>query len=267
MRVAVVGAGAIGSTYAWCLTRAGHDVAVVDVRHDQVDAIRRDGLVADGRGRVEVEAATDAAELEAAKLVLVATKSFATAAAARTAAGLLQDGTLVATVQNGIGNAETLASVLGEHRVLAGTTTVAAEAGGPGRVWIGDSTADGRSLTVLGPHGPAGSFVCVRELRAALTAAGLSADAVHDPQPAVWRKLAFRRLDGPALGGAAPERRGDARRRPHRASMAVDVAEGRRTEIDAMCVEVSRLGRDYGVPTPVNDVIGRLVLALEASSA
>jgi 2-dehydropantoate 2-reductase len=50
----------------------------------------------------------------------------------------------------------------------------------------------------------------------------------------------------------------------HRASMAVDLAERRRTEIGAMCVEVARLGREHGVPTPVNEVVGELVLALES---
>jgi 2-dehydropantoate 2-reductase len=48
--------------------------------------------------------------------------------------------------------------------------------------------------------------------------------------------------------------------------MAVDLAEGRRTEIDAMCVEVARLGREHGVATPVNDVVGELVRALEATA-
>ena len=49
----------------------------------------------------------------------------------------------------------------------------------------------------------------------------------------------------------------------HRASLAVDLAEGRRTEIDAMCLEVARRGAAHGVPTPVNEVVGRLVRARE----
>ena len=49
----------------------------------------------------------------------------------------------------------------------------------------------------------------------------------------------------------------------HRASLAVDLAEGRRTEIDAMCLEVARRGAAHGVPTPVNEVVGRLVSARE----
>jgi 2-dehydropantoate 2-reductase len=49
----------------------------------------------------------------------------------------------------------------------------------------------------------------------------------------------------------------------HRASLAVDLAEGRRTEIDAMCLEVARRGAALGVPTPVNEVVGRLVRARE----
>lgn len=50
---------------------------------------------------------------------------------------------------------------------------------------------------------------------------------------------------------------------PHRASLAVDLSAGRRTEIDALCLEVARRGAARGVPTPVNAVVGRLVSARE----
>lgn len=51
----------------------------------------------------------------------------------------------------------------------------------------------------------------------------------------------------------------------HWASMAVDVRERRRTEIDAMCGEISRRGRRHGMATPVNDAIGDMILAVERS--
>jgi 2-dehydropantoate 2-reductase len=303
VRVAVVGAGAIGSTYAWFLARAGHAVAVADVREDHLEVIARDGLVAElPEGEESVRVATTAGP---ADLVIVATKSFATRAAAETARGLLDDETLLATVQNGVGNVATIASVVGPARVLPGSTTVAAEQGGPGRVRIGAATAAGRSLTVLGP--PAGVpelLPRVERLCEELTAAGLPAQAVLDGETAVWRKLAFAGSMAPisaVLGLTVAETVAHARplvetaieeivavaracgadldaaetraaafatfelTGPHRASMAVDVAEGRRTEIDAMCLEVARLGRGHGVATPVNDVVGELVRALELS--
>ena len=50
---------------------------------------------------------------------------------------------------------------------------------------------------------------------------------------------------------------------PHLTSMADDVLNGRRSEIDSFCVELSRRGVAHGVPTPTHDVIGRLIVARE----
>ena len=54
---------------------------------------------------------------------------------------------------------------------------------------------------------------------------------------------------------------------PHWSSMAVDIRERRRTEVDALCGEVSRLGRLHGIATPVNDTITNLMRAIEQSWA
>ena len=304
MRVGVVGAGAIGSTYAWYLARCGHDVAVLDVREEQIDAIGRDGLVAvlpDGREEaVEVEASTQAASLAPAEVVLVATKAFATEEAARGALPLAGPATRVTTVQNGLGNVPTLAGVFGAERVVPGSTTVAAEPGGTGRVRIAESVVEGRSTTVLGAG--------LDGFAAALTGAGLRTTVDPDVDLVIWRKLVLAGSMGPlsaALGltvGAtlangpalallrrlideiaavaqvcgvsldAAEswelgQKTFASLGGHRASMAVDLAEGRRTEIDAMCVEVARLGREHGVAAPVNEVVGEIVRALEARQA
>jgi 2-dehydropantoate 2-reductase len=54
---------------------------------------------------------------------------------------------------------------------------------------------------------------------------------------------------------------------PHTTSMAADVLAHRRTEIDAFCGEVARLGAEHGVPTPVNTVVGNALKAVEATYA
>jgi 2-dehydropantoate 2-reductase len=297
----VVGAGAIGCTYAWYLARAGHEVVLLDVREEHIGAIRRDGLIAElpdgGEEAVAVEAATDARSLAPADVVLVVTKSFSTEEASRAALPLAGPETRVTTVQNGLGNVEALESVFGAERVVPGSTTVAAEPGGAGRVRVAESVVAGRSTTVLGAG--------LEAFAAALSASGLPAAVDPDVDLVIWRKLVLAGSMGPLsaalgltvaatmanspavallrrlideiaavaqacgvpldagasweLGQATFAALGD-----HRASMAVDLAEGRRTEIDAMCVEVARLGREHGVSAPVNEVVGELVRALEA---
>ncbi len=313
MKVAIIGAGAIGSTYAWRLARAGHDVGVVDIWREHLDAVAREGLVAelpDGSAdAVRVAAVEDASRLGVADLVIVATKSFATVEAGRSAALCAGAETWVGTVQNGLGNDAKLAAVLGVDRVLPGSTTVGAEMAGPGRVRPNRGVVAGQSMTSFGrPRSEAAVPDAVHAICRELGAAGLPAEALEDVDLVVWRKLCLagsmapvaavlrstvggvmeneaargllRRLIAEIVavgqaGGVALE--GDeiwghasevfATVGHHPPSMAVDVAQGRRTEIDAFCVEVARLGAEHGVPTPVNDVVGELIRALEPVSS
>lgn len=308
LRFAVIGGGAIGSTYAWKLAAAGHEVTVIDVWREHVAAIRRDGLVVefpDGSSEsVRLEATDDASAVVPVDLVIVATKSFSTVDAARSAALCSGPATWVGTVQNGLGNDEALASVLGPDRVLPGATTVGAEMAGPGRVRPNRGVVAGRSMTSFGrprsaPSVPEG----VRAACAALGDAGLPAEALDDVDYVIWRKLclagsmgpvaavlrstvgdvmetdaarllllrlideivAVGRASGVALDGTEIRAHAEdvfATVGKHPPSMAVDVAQGRRTEIEAFCLEVARRGATLGVPTPVNDVVGQLVLAL-----
>lgn len=313
MRVAIIGAGAIGSTYAWYLARAGHEVAIVDIWREHVEAVAEHGLVAEtpdgGSETMRVAATTDASTLEPPDLVLVATKAFSTEEAAHSAALCAGPQTWVATVQNGLGNDAKLAAVLGPDRVLPGATTVGADMAGPGHVLVNRGVASGASLTSLGrPRSVATVPEGVRRLCEELTAAGLPAEALDDVDYVIWRKLCLAGSMAPvaavlrstvgdvmensyargllhrvldeivAVARAcgvqldAGEIRGHADHTfstvgKHPPSMAVDVARGRRTEIDAFCVEVARLGRERGVPTPVNEVLGELVRALEPPRA
>ena len=64
---------------------------------------------------------------------------------------LIGPGAWIATVQNGLGNDRALARAVGAARVVPGSTTVAAEGGGDGRVRIGESVFAGRSSALFGP--------------------------------------------------------------------------------------------------------------------
>ena len=142
MRIAVVGAGAMGGSYGGMLALAGEEVSLLDARSEHVAAIRRDGLRVSGAfgGHVvQVPAAERPEGLEPADggwadLVIVFTDTNSTREAARAADQLLAPEGCAITFQNGIGNVETLQEELGAERVLGGSSMCSALVEAPGHV-------------------------------------------------------------------------------------------------------------------------------------
>jgi 2-dehydropantoate 2-reductase len=135
--VAIVGAGAIGLYYGGRLAAAGEDVRFF-VRSD-FDAISRNGLkVTSAHGdfvlpHVQVHRAT--AEIGPVDLVIVAWKTTANSLLDQILPPLLHPKTQVLTLQNGLGNCERLAEIVGPERVLGGLCFVCINRVSPGHVW------------------------------------------------------------------------------------------------------------------------------------
>jgi 2-dehydropantoate 2-reductase len=134
-KVAVMGAGAVGSFYGAMLARAGHAVTLIG-RPAHVQAIQRDGLLLEmgaQRHTVRLHAGSDVAALAGADLVLCCVKSGDTEAAALQMAPYLKPQALLLSLQNGVDNAATLARHV-RCRVLPTVVYVAVALGGPGVV-------------------------------------------------------------------------------------------------------------------------------------
>ncbi|HEY2107716.1 MAG TPA: 2-dehydropantoate 2-reductase [Candidatus Binataceae bacterium] len=121
--ILIAGAGALGLVMGGMLRAAGHQVCLVG-RPRHLDAIARRGLIVDGMfGRREVsgfECFHDLGELRRKfPIILVTVKSYDTAEMAARLPGLLADGGVAVSVQNGLGNLEFLAQHLGSENVLA----------------------------------------------------------------------------------------------------------------------------------------------------
>jgi 2-dehydropantoate 2-reductase len=187
MRVAVVGAGAMGSVYACLLGDAGHDVSIVDPWVEHVMAVREHGLRVEGASGdrvVRVAAATDPAEIGAVDLVVIATKAMHVRAAAEGARALLDADTVVLTIQNGLGSADVAGSMLGETRVVVGV------AGGFGASIVapGHVHHHGMKLISIGEqHGPVTERVA--RIAGVWREAGFDVQASHDMDRVVWEKL------------------------------------------------------------------------------
>jgi 2-dehydropantoate 2-reductase len=247
-----------------------------------------------------LRATTDAEELPACDFGIVATKAMHTEPAIRATAHAFAGG-CVATVQNGLGNEETLAAHV--ERVIRGTTFPAGKILEPGRVqW------DVKGDTTLGPYEPQPAPLSeVERLADACTRGGMPTNAVPDARGPQWRKVIFNASTNPigALTGlthgrvcerpdlralvsalvdegkavaaaqgivldADPEELIDHAAKPevaygHKASMLQDVEARRQTEVDYLNGGIVRFGREHGVPTPLNDAIWALVKGVEHS--
>jgi 2-dehydropantoate 2-reductase len=303
MKVCVVGCGAVGSLFAAHLAQLDDvEVWAYDLDRAHVDAINADGLRLTGAGEVvaRMTATIDASQLPPCEFGIVATKAMHTESAIADAAHAFADGA-VATVQNGVGNEETIARHV--TRVIRGTTFPAGRILAPGVVqW------DVKGDTTLGPFEPSpASGEDVERLADACTRGGMPTSAVADARPAQWRKVIFNAATNPvgALTGlthgrvcerphlralvtslvdegkavaaaqgivldADPEELIDHAAKPevaydHKASMLQDVEARRATEIDYLNGGIARFGRELGVPTPLNDAVTALVKALEDS--
>src|SRR5919206_1002541 len=149
MRICIVGCGAVGSLFAANLAQlADVEVWAYDLVEDHVAAINRDGLRLSGAGEVvgRLRATSDPRELPSCELGIVATKAMHTEAAIAATAAAFAGG-CVASVQNGVGNEETIAGHV--ERVIRGTTFPAGHIIEPGHVhW------DVKGDTTIGPFEP-----------------------------------------------------------------------------------------------------------------
>lgn len=298
MKIAIMGAGAVGSYYGGLLARAGHQVVLIG-RAAHADAVRHSGLRLQTTSfdqTLVLAAGTEAQAVAGADWVLVCVKAGDTEAAAAAIAPHLRDGALVLSLQNGIDNAERLQSLLPRQRVQPVLVYAAVELAGPGHV-----RHHGRGELVIG-GGPDSDGIAQ-----AFGDAGVPVEVLADIRSAQWSKLlvncaynalsaisrlpyglmiqgpgieqvmrdavaeclAVARAEGVELPADSWERvRALADAMPtQQSSTAQDLARGRRSEIDQLNGHVVRRGEALGVPTPVNRTLHALVRLLEPQPA
>jgi 2-dehydropantoate 2-reductase len=303
VRIAVVGAGAMGSVYAGLLAAAGNDVTAVDVDEAHVAAIREQGLRVEGASgdrTVRLAATTEPETVGPVELVVIATKAMAARSAAESATPLLDGATAVLTIQNGLGAADEVAEVVGKSRILVGI------AGGFGASLVAPGHAHHHGMEV----------VRIGELRGPVTertvlvadawrGAGFTVETYDDVRRLLWEKLICNACYA-GIGGLLELTLGEVIENPHawsiatrcaqealdvgrargvtldvpdcvayvrdyglaipdaRPSLLLDLLAGRPTEVEWINGSVVREGAAVGVPAPVNELVTALVLAKQA---
>lgn len=187
MRIAVVGAGALGLYYGSLLQRSGEDVHFL-LRRDY-DAITSQGVrVFSTRGDFtlpHVHGYLTPEEIGVVDLVLIGLKTFANSSYRELVGPLVGESTQILTLQNGLGNEDTLAGLFGEERILGGVAFLCANRGEPGEVHH-----TGPSRIVLGElqHRDQAR---VDQLAAMFVKAGVECRTTDDLRRARWEKLVW----------------------------------------------------------------------------
>ena len=186
IKVAVLGAGAMGCLFGGLMAEKGLDVVLIDVWKDHVDAINKNGLKMDGHGGdrfIKIKATTNPSTLKPVDAIIIMCKATALKTALTNAKNIIGDQTMLMSFQNGIGHEAIMQEIAGKDKVLGGTTTQASNIIGPGHIknhgslpsWIGEYEG--------------GMSDRVSDLAETFTAHNLETIAVTDIKKRKWMKL------------------------------------------------------------------------------
>jgi len=305
MKLAVLGPGALGCLLAALFREAGVQVSLVDYRPERVARLSLRGIqvhALEGGHRVIQVPIGLAPEVGPCDLTIMAVKAYQTETAARALPGLMSQGGMALTLQNGLGNLESIARTVGPERLLAGVGLLGVTRQDEGRIIYA-----GQGVIYIGA--PLGSKVSRGEVAAVVDLfrrADLECQTREDIEAVLWEKLvinvginpltallrvpngvllqlpeawevavaagreaqAVAQAAGHTLSGdpAARLRQVCVNTAANRSSMLQDILAGRPTEIQALNAQVSTRGRALGLATPVNDLLTRLLTAAAQSA-
>jgi 2-dehydropantoate 2-reductase len=191
-RVAVMGAGAVGSYFGGMLARAGVSVTLIG-RRDHLEAIRRDRLFLDTvtfQERVAVEASTDPAAVAGADVVLFCVKGVNNEAASRSIARHLAANAIVVSLQNGVDNVETIRAASGID-ALPAVVYIAAALPEPGHVkHLGrGELAIGERVSSDRPETASSRFPRTEKIAALFQSAGVPCRISEYIEGDIWAKF------------------------------------------------------------------------------
>ena len=302
MKIAVLGAGAMGSLYGAKLSaNSKNEVHLIDVWKEHIDAVNSNGLQMEEGDDVllyeNLKGHISSEETGVCDLVIVFVKSTVTKTAVESNAAVFGPNTVALTLQNGLGNIEQISSVIGAERVIAGTTAHGATMLSPGKI-----RHAGKGKTIIGELGGHESDR-IRKMAAVLEDAGMETVISGNVLGLVWDKLLVnvginaltgitklyngQLLDYPEIeellekavseGVAVARAKGirlgfddpvahtkDLCRATaaNKSSMLQDILNDRQTEIEMMNGAIVREGKALGIETPVNLALTNLITYL-----
>jgi 2-dehydropantoate 2-reductase len=302
MKVLIMGAGALGSVFGGFLSR-DNEVTLVG-RNPHMAEISKKGLRVSGiwGDRLFNPAALTSTEgLEEQDIIFITTKAYDTEEATKQVLPLLHKGSIVVSMQNGIGNEETISKLVGKDRALGGMAIFGALLVEPGHVRVTVYASECLVGALDGDRGKA------EKVAGLISKAGIPASTSDDIIREKWMKGFYNMALNPLSAilkvpygylGEREETKDIMKEilkeafsvadkenvnlqyswkeyfdyllekqipptAEHKSSMLQDIERGKKTEIDYLNGVVVRLGRKHDIPTPVNETIVNIIKVLE----
>jgi 2-dehydropantoate 2-reductase len=302
MKTVIMGAGAMGSLFGGLLALGGEEVWLVDIWKEHINTIRSKGLVLEEKGKAQpipIHATTEVASVGKADLVLIFVKTYHTEKAVSDARVLQKESTVFLTLQNGLGNEETICKYIDRKKVLLGVTGQGATLlglgqirhAGRGKTYVGEldhqitdrairmaqmfCSAGIETETSLNIHEHVWGKLLVNVGINALTAlTGFKNGQLldHPETTRLMEKLVFEAAEVARKKGVHIEedptekvRKAIEATRENRSSMGQDFDHRRKTEIDVINGAVVREAQPLGISVPFNQAVTDLVKAIEKS--
>lgn len=305
MKIAIVGAGAMGCLYGAKLSAVPeNEVYLIDVWKEHIDHINEHGILMEENGEFiqynKGKGICDAEQAGSCDLAIIFVKSTLTREAVKANQAVFGPETVALTLQNGLGNIDLIRAEIGDCNVIAGTTAHGATMLGPGRM-----RHAGSGKTIIGePDGKHSSRI--EKIAAALNEAGLDTDVSDNVLGLVWDKLLVN-VGINALTGITKLHNGELRNYPeledmleaavleaqsvamakgihlsyddpvqhtkdicaatakNKSSMLQDILNHKQTEIDMINGAIVREGISLGIAAPVNKVLTNLITFIQRS--
>ncbi len=297
MRIFIMGSGGTGAYYGAKLARSGEDVTFI-ARGAHLQAMQGQGLKITGLEEFHlptVQAVSDPAGLAPADVILFAVKAYDTDDAAELIRPVVGPQTMIVPIQNGVDSYDRLGALHGHEKVVGGLCRISAEIGAPGVIKLNsdfkeivfgemNGAPSARTAAFAAalqraevPHKVSTEIVVdLWKKYTFITAMSGITGATRSPIGkireceetfALYRSIAAEvvavaRAEGIPLSESFPDSL-VAQARTHapglKASLLVDLENGKRTEVETLQGHLVRLGRKHGVPTPVTEVIYALI--------
>lgn len=304
MKIAIIGAGAMGSIYASFLAQNNNDVLAIDLWDDHINAINNNGLRVSGfsgdKTVENVKASKDINDAKECELFIIATKAAGVGPVASKLSNIVSKDSIILTIQNGLGAGERIASYMPTDNILLGV----AQGFGASMVEPGHAHHNNMSMIRIGEMN-GGITPRLEELVKVWCEAGFNAKSFEDIEQLIWEKFIcnvawsgscsiFKKTLGQVMEnefmfnmakGCALEARkmGDLKKvnftfddtvdyitefgkklLNSKPSMLQDVEAHRLSEIDAINGMVVTLGKEYDIETPYNTAVSSIIKAQEA---
>lgn len=299
MKIAIAGAGAMGSRFGFMLTEAGHSVTFIDPWNEHVEKINQEGLLVEtdaGSRKYKISAVLPDQVGGSYELIILFTKAMQLEGMLKQIQSILSEDTALLVLSNGLGNIETIEEYAGQSAIYAGVTLWSCELEGPGHI-----RATGSGNIEFQPIKEKDAAVTA-EILTVLNQAKLNAEISQNVLLSIWKKAAFNSVlntycalldcnvgqfgssdQAMALSKAVvyefvqiAEAKGIAltaemvlatvekvfdpnQSGDHFPSMHQDIAKRRKTEIDYLNGAVVKMGEALNIPVPVNHLLTALM--------